>query len=270
MKDSDRNKTISSSNIKEEIYATIYNTFYSKLACGENILNSFIKSFDYLAVNMDCRFKTLSELVKQTKTNDTVDSLNEQNVRFKNELDLTKSQLNKKDVLMQSYLDRIKEQELNITKLKSKIQNVRDMKEENKQLKDYVKDLKSEHEFLREKEAKLMKVIYSIHKKGITIDDLLITTDQADTSDISSTTVYFPDKVHMEAKKQENIPLLNFNVLPDYEEPREQNQPIENKKKGLICDYNTEFIQKYDEFSESWRNGVKQMKNYKDLLKKKK
>jgi hypothetical protein len=284
---SERDKlTITSNSMKEsDVYGFIYNTFQSKLTSEGNLADNLIKAFDYLATNADNKFKNLSDFIKShnptSKVNtEAIDSLNEQNIKLRNELELTKSQLGKKDVLVQSYLDKIKEQELNITKLKSKIQSVREMKEENKQLKDYVKDLKSEVEFLREKEGKLMKVIFSIHKKGIAIDELLTSSDiQHDTSDISTTTYYFPDKVHMENKQGGGgVPRLDFNTLSDFEakdarEAAAQQKPaVDNavKKKSGIKDFQHEFMQNYDEFSESWRNEVKQMKNYKDLFKKKK
>jgi cell division protein FtsB len=339
-KDSDREKiekTNSSSGTnrksfysKEETYNFIFNAFYNKLIEAQNkikandtlaIIECFIKIFEYLAINADMKFKNINDIIKvycdprATVKNykGELDSLVEQNAKLKFELDLLKQQVSKKDLQLTNYLDKLKDQELNITKLKSKIQPAKEMKEENKQLKDYVKDLKREVEFLREKEGKLMKVIYSIHKKGIAIDDLLGSADNGvpvDTSnDISTTTVYFPDKVHMQPKKKDNIPRLDFNGIPDYELIEEMNNNNNNnnnqpdvketiyfndinyivesgedtknmkKKIGLgdkkvnkqqPCDYNTEFMQKYDEYSESWRNEIKQMKSFKDLIKKKK
>jgi hypothetical protein len=243
-----------------------------------------------LALNLDSKFKNINDIIKVycdpkalKSYKEQIDSLIEQNTKIKYELEMTKVQLNKKDSLVNSYHDKLKEQELIMTKLKSKVQNIKDLNDESKQLRDYIKDLKCELEFLREKEGKLMKVIYSIHKKGIAIDDILTENIQIDSSnDISTATYYFPDKFHMDVKK-ENVPMLDLGSLPGYETLRAREEALkdstiyfkdivvdENKSKKKPKDYNTEFLQKYDEYSESWRKDIKQVKAFKEFLKKKK
>jgi hypothetical protein len=315
-KDSDRNKTSSSNTrkscySKEETYNFIFNTFYNKLIEAQNsirtndtlaIIDCFIKIFDYLALNADIKFKNINDIIKVycdpklTVKNykAEIDSLIEQNAKISFELELLKDKFNKKEMLAQSYLDKMKEQELYMTKLKSKIQSLRELKEENKQLKDFVKNSRCEVEFLREKEGKLMKVIYNLHKKGIAIDELLNENQPQEeiSSDISTQTYYFPDKVNMKTQSKENIPRLDLGRIMDYEsqeqqnfgkngtiyfndinyivEPSDQNKKLNFNKKFKPQDFNVEFFQKHNEWSESWRNDAKEMKSFQEYLKKKK
>jgi hypothetical protein len=322
IKDSDREINIpkSSSNTRKSdsaAYTFVFNAFYNRLIEAQNsiktndplaLVGCFIKIFDHLALNADMKFKNINDIIKVycdpkatvKSYKEEIAGLIEQNAKLKYELDMAKSQLGKKEMLALSYIDKLKEQELHITKLKSKLQSHKELKDENKQLIDYIKDLKSELEFLREKEGKLMKVIYSIHKKGIAIDDLLTGDGENTNSDRTSSTYYFPDKVHMNERK-ENVPFLDLGAVPGYETLRKLDaqeavgnkdstiyfneivvdEPKGVKKKSVSknkktkpnkshSDYNSEFLQNYDEYSESWRNEVKQINSFKEFLKKKK
>jgi hypothetical protein len=265
---------------KDDTYNFIYNSFYNKIVEAHEhikicdpfaLIDCFIKIFDYLAINVDYKFKNINDILRVYCDPDIevknykqeIDKLIEQNTILKIELEVMKNQLGKKEVICQSYIEKLKDSESYINSLKKKILMKKEVLEENKHNKDYIRDLNLELEFLREKESKLMKLIYYIHKKGFPIDTMLAgefeEMDQSYVSCESNNTVYFPDKVKMNEKK-ENVPKLDFSNIPEYETIPEHHEHHKHKQ-----DYNTEFIQNYDKYSESWRKEIDKIECFKNI-----
>ena len=147
----------------------------------------------------------------------------------------------------------IKEQENIINLLK---QNEKSLKEQTQIINDKYGDLKQKYQnllnenamlkeqsdndnkninFLKEKELKLMRMLYLIKEKGIDINEILnevknesnnesINRSQEsfgnNNNNSSTMTIYFPDKITMpnimETKKAEIIPKIDFNQIPEY------------------------------------------------------
>ena len=115
--------------------------------------------------------------------------------------------------------------------LKQKYQNVLN---ENAMLKEQSDNDNKNINFLKEKELKLMRMLYLIREKGIDINEILnevknesnnesINRSQesfGNNNNSSTMTIYFPDKITMpnimETKKAEIIPKIDFNQIPEY------------------------------------------------------
>ncbi len=174
------------------------------------------------------------------------------------------------------YKDKIiKEQENIITLLK---QNEKNLKEQNQIINNKYEDLRKKYQnilnenrmlnekieddnkninFLKEKELKLMRMLYLIKEKGIDINAILnevknesnnesinksqeIETNNFNNS--SNTTIYFPDKIKMqnimETKKAEIVPKMNFNQIPEYSFQSEEDKQNNNNAIPNQDEYN--------------------------------
>lgn len=221
--------------------------------------------------------------------------------KIKQENSKLKLELKKQDELAKEYFQKASEyqkslklEETKSKKLKEKYttlkENYASLSEENKTLKNLVKDFTSEIQFLREKEMKLMEIMYVLQKKGFSIDEIIkdvsnsnLTNRSDNPQDISSTTVYFPDKIQMpnNVKRSKKVPSLDFGNLPSYvsEDSNDhkgnqfqsnQVEKIKMSKVNKIKDFNSEFLENYDKYSESWRNQINKIKPLKESLSKKK
>ena len=114
-------------------------------------------------------------------------------------------------------------------------------------LNEKIEDDNKNINFLKEKELKLMRMLYLIKEKGIDINAILnevknesnnesinksqeIETNNFNNS--SNTTIYFPDKIKMqnimETKKAEIVPKMNFNQIPEYSFQSEEDKQNNN------------------------------------------
>jgi hypothetical protein len=162
----------------------------------------------------------------------------------------------------------IKEQENIISLLK---QNEKNLKEQNQIINNKYEDLKKNYQdlinenlmlkeqsdndnkninFLKEKEVKLMRMLYLIKEKGIDINEILnevknesnnesINKSQESygNNNSSTMTIYFPDKINMpnimETKKAEIVPKIDFNQIPEYtfeDDKKESANEIHNQE----------------------------------------
>lgn len=165
----------------------------------------------------------------------TIDKVNIK--KLKRDYDKAKAELTKKESQINSQANTIvkleKEKEMQETKINSIKMRYGKIKEqlnsitvENKYLKEEIANSKIEVKFLQEKELKLMQVIYLIKERGINIDEVLADVSQmnqsineTDRSLMTTTTVYFPDKVNMNDLAQSHqgkIPILDFGNIPSY------------------------------------------------------
>ena len=156
----------------------------------------------------------------------------------------------------------IKEQENIINLLK---QNEITLKEQNKIINDKYEDIKNNYENInnenkilkdklyenekiyKEKELKLMRILYLLKEKGIDINSILNEVKNESNNESlnkieanednklnnsSNLTIYFPDKVNMknimETKGAENIPKIDFNQVPDYSFQSEEEKQNNN------------------------------------------
>lgn len=370
------------SKSKEDVFNHIYQVIFSKVEkislknnyfnC-ESLIKAFLEIFESFASSYDIRFNNIVELIKTLKSCKSNENLNEINKKLQLDLDTVNKNMRKKDNLCHSYLDKINEYEANMNILKKKHKQLKaNYKEEAQEMNNYLNDFNREFLFLRDKENKLMKLIYLVHKEGFDVDGILkkhkdinigynnqelslkdtsYTDDNA--NELSTVTVNFPDKVTMEPITTYFVPKLNFTSLPkdesDEEEEQQQKQfiekntvnkkiantlnnqantyktpeqynknivnvnngetdyinlipkdskciksnfnnntspnvqsnntfPLKSKKSSVnsinlndsklskIKDYNSEFMEKYDEYSESWRNGIDQTKLLKESM----
>ena len=149
-----------------------------------------------------------------------IDKLQKENSFYKEKLETQKK----------SYERKIKE-------LNEEIFNVN---EKNKIIMKKYTTIKEENDNYQIKEMKLMKIIYLIKKQGMEIDDIIndVMNDnpQTNRSEISLTSITFPDKVNVPEptviKGESFVPLLELNRLPSYESEEEdddsQPQPQKN------------------------------------------
>jgi chromosome segregation ATPase len=136
----------------------------------------------------------------------------------------------------QNFDNQIKTMKKQIKTLKSTMNS---LSEENKTFKNSIKDYVSELEFLREKEMKMMEVMYILKNRGVQFDDIIkeaanirkYKENLTEESVTSNATVYFPDKISMSTgnlnKANVYIPPLNFSNIPNYESEDENKK---NKK----------------------------------------
>ena len=242
------------------------------------LIENFLDIFHFIGCNIDSKYKKCHEITKHLheKTNPTAfisshsstagSSANSNHENISEHLEQLKKELKLKELQVKSHIDKINECERIIKEKESLANSVNkkylslkskytEQKEESKALKTSNKDLKSELDFLREKEYKMMEVMYLLQKRGISIDEVMkekseksdksLINDKedfedyshpfhnrdntynidaiSDLNDISITTVYFPDKVHPFNKNnlfknyKVKIPKLDLRNIPGYE-----------------------------------------------------
>jgi hypothetical protein len=262
----------------------IYNLMYTKLIelkilTEKNISGSkkkealptlsecLLNIFDFIANNYDIKFKKVVEIINKINESDKEKYLEVKSRQL--ELDNCKNELINKELQIKNLIIEnekfTKEKEgienlFGIIKKKyqSAKQNLNNITEENKSFKNIVKDCKAEIEFLREKELKMMKVMYLLQKKGIPIDDIInenftvndsVNSQVSDSQNQSMMTVYFPDKINIKNNKypsnkyKVDVPLLDFSSIPAYE----SNSSCEkDNKKGDSDQLNFENISEGD------------------------
>lgn len=141
-----------------------------------------------------------------------------------------------------------------------------------------IKDKEIENKFLREKENKLLQILFNIHRRGVDISELMDSSELGNLkninsrlnldhspdnidenlillqnsnrfiTDFSDETFYFEDRFNF--KKQEKnsnaIPLLDFGKLVDYEFNEDEDENKANKsEKGYDKDNNNHSVGKY-------------------------
>jgi len=102
---------------------------------------------------------------------------------------------------------------------------------ENELLNNKLLESENNVNFLKEKELKLMRMLYLIKEKGIDINTILNESnndsfnkrelsENNEPNTSSNLTVYFPDKINMknimELKEVEKVPKIDFNQIPEY------------------------------------------------------
>lgn len=284
LEDTEKNKN---NLIFQLIYTKLKEIKISKNFNSNNIIESFIDIFEYISHNVETKYNKIEDILKYF-----VEKINHPNLLNSHssttgsgiathhdsksdiQLDQLKKEIKLKDLQIQSYIDKINEYErssrekeilLNTTNkkyhsIKAKFSAT---KEEAKSLKTENKDLKCELEFLREKELKMMEVMFLLQRRGISIDEVMrdksekteksektdksislekdsyleshqnyndSNTNHNNINDISINTVYFPDKVHppnnLFDDYRVHIPKLDFSKLSGYQSPRENNSDI--------------------------------------------
>ena len=247
------NKTTIASdpNNRESLLNNLFNTIYNKLFDfktrkkeNESIQDCFLDLFDTLSNTYDTNFKKISELIKTIKT--------DSESKFKKDIEQMKLNMDDKDKKLRSLtlgIEKLSKENENLDNqlklLKKQVKtlksSVTSLSEENKTFKNSIKDYLSELEFLREKEMKMMEVMYLLKNKGISLDDVIKEAadnrrsreNLTDESLISNATVYFPDKITMKPngvqKSSLYIPPLNFSNIPSYE--TDEDNKNKNKKK---------------------------------------
>jgi hypothetical protein len=367
---SNRDKNFDSTHVTEvssNAYNNqIFNTLYSKLneyKSNNKQINSnkfieyLVEIFENISHNLDKKYIKISEILNNlahiNNGNSNTSSMNNLLIpspsTTTNSLEIIenlKKEILNKETQYKIIFEKLNESERIIRekenfintlnkKYKTLKQNFTSMKEENRTMKSSNKDLTAEIQFLREKEWKMMEVMYMLQKKGISIDnimkensmcieDMTINDNSNNNSecninksqlnehdnfnDYSTTTVYFPDKINIPIGSTNilnvNIPKLDFGGLPEYESENEDkdkdkdkdkkvdpikieknkneevsevnlytnesinlNSNSNNKNKNKIKDFNGEFYGHIEEYSESWRKEIKQMKPLKESLK---
>ena len=139
--------------------------------------------------------------------------------------------------------------------LKEKYQK---MINENKILNDILIENDKNIHFLKEKELKLMRILYLIKEKGIDINSILnemknesnnesinsyeISND-SNLTNSSNVTIYFPDKINMkktmETKGADKVPKIDFNQIPDYSFQSDEDK--KNNEEELLNKYIFDF-----------------------------
>ncbi len=205
--------------------------------------------FESIAAHSDISFKYRKLIEIMNSINNSENDNNNDSRNLKIELEKEKKESTKKDSQIKSLINEMEnfskekdniENVFNI--LKSKYQTVKQnysaLIQDNQNYKSAMKECKAEIEFLREKEMKMMKVMYLIQKRGISLDDILNDNSMindsngniSDSANQSMTTVYFPDKININSQPSKfkvDIPALDFSNIPAYESLSSE----ENKKK---------------------------------------
>ena len=238
-----RNKNI---NINTALIKTNTNLGYNRSYNNSNnkkIINSKIKkyriNFSPVYTNHTISMSTQKSKFNESKTKSLEDKIQK----------LIKEKENKeKEIKLKNKI--IKEQENIINLLK---QNEITLKEQNKIVNDKYEDIKEKYENInnenkiikdklyenekkyKEKELKLVGILYLLKEKGIDIDSILNEVknepineslnksepnEENNLKNSSNLTIYFPDKVNMknimQTKEAENIPKIDFNQVPEY------------------------------------------------------
>jgi septal ring factor EnvC (AmiA/AmiB activator) len=185
--------------------------------------------------------------------------------RLKKEKETKEKEIRYKDQIIKEQEKIIKLLKQNEAQLKEQIkiikkrydelkENCKKILEENKILKNKIIENENNINNLKEKEIKLMRMLYLIKEQGIDINTILNEVknesnnesinkseiiDKNNDNTLSSLTVYFPDKVNMknimELKEVEKVPAIDFNNLPEYsfqsEEEKQNNfEEIHNQE----------------------------------------
>lgn len=183
---------ISNSNSNHTLIQTIYSLFYNKLIEEEKKLHSnntisqrldsVSKCFEFLSTQIDPKFKKISQMLKIEP--DKCSPQTQFHSQLKLDNDKLKSEISKLDKIVLELNEKIhkmeatiKEKDATFTSIKKKFTTQTEsnayMQEENKKLKNSISDLKSELEYFREKEYKMMQVMYLLKKKGVAIDEVI-------------------------------------------------------------------------------------------------
>lgn len=183
------------------------------------------KKFNTIALTASCSSSNMikKESPKRLNTESTtqstddnrilIDKLQKENLYYKDKLDSQKK-------IYESKIKQLNEEIFNIN-------------EKNKTVMKGYNSIKEENEQYQTKEMKLMKIIYLIKKQGMEIDDIIneVMNDnpQTNRSEISLTSITFPDKVNLPEpqiiKGESSVPFLELNKLPSYESEEEDDNP---------------------------------------------
>ena len=244
---------MSPSTREDELYNRVYNVFLGKFVEyqdkikmneSESILECLIKSFDSLSV-FNSKFKKISEMLNSfndpNKTKILIDNHKEEYNKVLEEN--SKLKIKAFDSLLESKDNSINDLKKKYLHLKKKCDNYKEIINENSTLKSCYKEKSIELEKIKEKEVKLMKIIFFLNKKaGISLEEVInnlenldnisskqtglntekekdSTTSRLNTSEM---TVYFPDKTTYntnQTSSKKKVPKLNFTQLPGYESP---------------------------------------------------
>lgn len=142
------------------------------------------------------------------------------------------------------YKEKLSTQKKNYeSKIKELNEEIFNINEKNKNLMKKYTTIKEENDNYQIKEMKLMKIIYLIKKQGMEIDDIIndVMNDnqQTNRSEISLTSITFPDKVKVPEptviKGESFVPFLELNRLPSYEsEEEDDDSPPQPKKNNFF------------------------------------
>ena len=192
--------------LKLEIYNNVYNIFNSQFneykGLGikftfKMIILSLFKAFDLLSHELQ-NFNNITNIIKpfynaEINTKETNESTNSQNENKKllNEIDKLKGEIKRKNDLIKTYQEKIVNKESLIFQKTKTIEGLEKkitinnenftkqlslLQTQNSSMDDFIKNVNTDMDQLKEKEMKLMKIIYLVHKKkGVSIEELLKT-----------------------------------------------------------------------------------------------
>ena len=178
-----------------------------------NTLPASCSSSNLIKKESPKRLNTESTMQSKDDNRILIDKLQKENLYYKDKLSLQR-----------------KHYEGKIKQMNEQIFNIN---EKNKSIMKAYNELKEENDQYQIKEMKLMKIIYLIKKQGLQIDDIINkvmnNTPQTNRSEISLTSITFPDKVKVQEpqviKGESCVPFLELNRLPSYESEEEDDTP---------------------------------------------
>lgn len=219
-------------NIKNTKKHSSQHTYNHKQIISNGVI---INNITKIGINED-KIKSLYNEIDKYKN-----ELNGKNEIIKNQQEL----INKYKIIINDKNKKINDNEKEINELKNKNKVIEG---KNNSLKEMFTNYEKEIKSLKEKEMKLMQILYSLKEKGININSIDNevsnindfsssedkNTDEVNSNSISdglnkrvddiqssTTTVYFPDKIYMKSimanTNSEKVPKLNFNQVPEYE-----------------------------------------------------
>lgn len=246
---------ITNTRNENEVYKKIYNIFMNKILEfqerirmyeNNSILDCLIKSFDSLSQNYK-KFRKISEMLNifcdTDKSNNILDNYKEEYNKVLEEntkLKIANEKIKAFEILLESKDNAINDLKKKNSYLLKKMDNYKEIVKENSLIKTTLKEKTVDLDKIKEKEVKLMKIIFYLNKKaGISLEEAINNLENLDNSgskyqisnenqssssvmNTSEMTVYFPDKTPQNPTNNNSkkfVPKLNFNNLPSYESP---------------------------------------------------
>jgi len=255
-------------NNKEKIEEDLLQLVNCFRYCFEELKSynhNFSKIIEFLKLSLECNDHADKNFLRKENH-----GLKEENSKIKMELEHLNKKFIKNDCLNKKYVEKISSMEDILNRKDELIRNLSDKNKtiiENMEKLNYQYEIdiqglreslaKSEEEInvYKEKEKKLMRLIYLVYKKGKNINDLLNTKEGKECvnnedseinqndffnnisckNDISKVTFYFTDipKNDEYVNRNLNIPVLDFTKLPEYDSPNSTIDEYEQKQSNL-------------------------------------
>jgi hypothetical protein len=272
-------------NNKEKICEDLFQIINCFMYCFEELKSynqNFSKIIEFLKLTLECGDHTDKNFLRKENH-----CLKVESNKIKMELEHLNKQLIKNDCLNKKYIEKISSMEEILKRKDELIQNFSD---KNKSIIENMEKLNNQYEIdihglrqslatneeeinvFKEKEKKLMRLIYLVYRKGKNINDLLNTKEGKDCvnnddseinqndyfndisskNDVSKVTFYFTDipKNDEKINRNLNIPVLDFSKLPEYESPRSTIDEYEQKQSNLKVNKMIAFESLFNDYDE--------------------